>query len=131
MFVVLLCPRFQDDPKLYNFTTAKIILRYLKSTPGIGLWYSKNSSFNLICHSNADYACYKIDRNSTSRSYQFLGDKLILWFSKKHNSIVTSTTEAEYLAVDIFCAQRLRIQQLRDHEIQAIESSIFCENTMQ
>ncbi|WVZ81078.1 LOW QUALITY PROTEIN: hypothetical protein U9M48_028502 [Paspalum notatum var. saurae] len=41
MFSVCLCARFQADPKESHLTTVKRILRYLKHTPSIGLWYPR------------------------------------------------------------------------------------------
>ncbi|XP_073119945.1 uncharacterized protein [Henckelia pumila] len=98
VFAVCLCARFQSNPKQSHFIAGKRILRYLKGTQNVGLWYAKHNSFNLVGYSNADYAGCKLDRKSTSGSCQFLGDRLISWFSKKQTSIATSTTEAEYLA---------------------------------
>ncbi|XP_073153957.1 uncharacterized protein [Henckelia pumila] len=107
VFAVCLCARFQSNPKQSHFIAGKRILRYLKGTQNVGLWYAKHNSFNLVGYSDADYAGYKLDRKSTSGSCQFLGDRLISWFSKKQTSIATSTTEAEYLAAGSCCAQLL------------------------
>ncbi|WVZ63899.1 hypothetical protein U9M48_013493 [Paspalum notatum var. saurae] len=41
MFSVCLCALFQADPQESHLTTVKRILRYLKHTPSIGLWYPK------------------------------------------------------------------------------------------
>ncbi|XP_073119767.1 secreted RxLR effector protein 161-like [Henckelia pumila] len=130
VFAVCLCARFQSNPKQSHFINAKRILKYLKGTQNIGLWYAKHKSFNLVGYSDADYAGCKLDRKSTSRSCQLLGDRLISWFSKKKTSIATSTTEAEYLAAGSCCAQLLWIQQqLRDYGIEEQESPIYCDNT--
>ncbi|XP_073128997.1 secreted RxLR effector protein 161-like [Henckelia pumila] len=130
VFAVCLCARFQSNPKQSYFIAGKRILRYLKRTQNVGLWYAKHNSFNLVGYSDADYAGCKLDRKSTSGSCQFLGDRLISWFSKKQTSIATSTTEAEYLAAESCCAQLLWIQQqLRDYGIEEHDSPIFCDNT--
>ncbi|XP_075504384.1 secreted RxLR effector protein 161-like [Primulina tabacum] len=130
MFAVCICARFQSNPKQSHYIAGKRILKYLKGTQNLGLWYPKDSSFNLIGYSDADYAGCKLDRKSTSGFCQFLGDRLISWFSKKQTSIATSTAEAEYLAVGSCCSQILWIQQqLKDYGIQASESPIFCDNT--
>ncbi|XP_073139077.1 secreted RxLR effector protein 161-like [Henckelia pumila] len=130
VFAVCLCAMFQSNPKQTHFVAAKRILKYLKGTQSVDLWYAKDNSFNLFGYSDADYAEYKMDRKSTSGSCQFLGDRLISWFRKKQTSIATSTTEAEYLAARSCCAQLLWMQQqLRDYGIKAKESPIFCDNT--
>ncbi|KZV29782.1 hypothetical protein F511_33524 [Dorcoceras hygrometricum] len=129
MFLVCMCARFQADPKQSHYMAVKRILKYLKGTQNVGLWYPKDSSLNLIGYSDADYAGCKIDRRSTSGTCQFLGDRLISWFSKKQTSIATSTAEAEYLAVGSCCSQILWIQQqLRDYGVDA-QAPIFCDNT--
>ncbi|XP_073049553.1 uncharacterized protein [Primulina eburnea] len=60
---------------------------------------------------HADYAGGKLNRKSTSGFCQFLGDRLISWFSKKHTSTSTPTSEAEYLAAGSCYSQILWMQQ--------------------
>jgi hypothetical protein len=82
MFVCM-CARFQASPREVHLKAAKRILRYLKHTPNIGLWYPKGAQFELIGYSDSDYAGCKFDRKSTSGCYQFLGRSLVSWSSKK------------------------------------------------
>ena len=94
MYATCLCARFQADPREPHLTAVKRIFKYLKGTTNLGLWYPKESYFKLIGYSDTDFAGCKIDRKSTSGSYQFLGGRLVSWFSKKQKSISTSTAEA-------------------------------------
>nr|GEY72120.1 retrovirus-related Pol polyprotein from transposon TNT 1-94 [Tanacetum cinerariifolium] len=55
----------------------------------------------------ADHAGCQDTRRSTSRSTQFLGDKLVSWSSKKQKSTAISSTTAEYIALSGCCAQIL------------------------
>jgi len=48
MFVVCLCARFQSNPNKSHFIAAKRILKYLKGTTNVGLWYPSHSSINLV-----------------------------------------------------------------------------------
>ncbi|XP_073121899.1 uncharacterized protein [Henckelia pumila] len=66
VFAVCLCARFQSNPKQSHFVAGKRILRYLKGTQNVGMWYAKHNSFNLIGYSDADYGGCKLDRKSTS-----------------------------------------------------------------
>ncbi|WVZ84823.1 hypothetical protein U9M48_031810 [Paspalum notatum var. saurae] len=66
MFSVCLCARFQADPKESHLTTMKRILRYLKHTPSIGLWYPNGASFELLGYSDSDFARCRVERKSTS-----------------------------------------------------------------
>ncbi|GJR47589.1 retrovirus-related pol polyprotein from transposon TNT 1-94 [Tanacetum coccineum] len=74
----------------------KRTFRYLRQSINMGLWYSKDSGFELDAYANADYAGCHDDCKSTYGGIQFLGDKLVSWSSKKKDCIAMSTAEAEY-----------------------------------
>ncbi|GJS44976.1 hypothetical protein Tco_0595097 [Tanacetum coccineum] len=59
----------------------------------MGLWYSKDSEFELIAYSYADHAGCNDDCKSTSGGIQFLRDKLVSWSSKKQDYFVMSDSE--------------------------------------
>nr|GEZ39980.1 hypothetical protein [Tanacetum cinerariifolium] len=50
----------------------KRIFRYLKGKPHLGLWYLKDSPFNLVAYFDSDYAGASLDRKSTTGGCQFL-----------------------------------------------------------
>nr|XP_016503966.1 PREDICTED: uncharacterized mitochondrial protein AtMg00810-like [Nicotiana tabacum] len=115
VFSVRLCARFQSNPKESHLKSAKKILRYLKGTQDLVLYYPSGDSFNLIGYADADYAGYLVDRKSTSRMAHFLGSCLISWGTRKQNLVALSTAKAEYVAATSYCAQLLWIkQQLED-----------------
>jgi hypothetical protein len=89
----------------------KQILRYLRQTPNLGLWYPKGAQFILIDYSDSYYASCKIDRKSTSGTCQLLGRSLVSWSSKKQNSVALSTTETKYVSAGSCCAQLLWMKQ--------------------
>nr|GEU95939.1 uncharacterized mitochondrial protein AtMg00810-like [Tanacetum cinerariifolium] len=116
MFAVCACAHFQVTPKASHLHAVKRIFRYLKGKPYLGLWYPKDSPFNLVAYSDNDYAGASLDRKSTTRGCQFLGCRLISWECKKKTVVATSSTEAEYVAAASCCAQVLWIQnQLLDY----------------
>ncbi|KAJ9547379.1 hypothetical protein OSB04_019922 [Centaurea solstitialis] len=130
MYSTCLCARYQAEPKESHLTAVKRIFRYLKGTPNLGLWYSKDSGFDLTAYSDSDFAGCKIDRKSTTGGCHLLGGKLVSWTSKKQNSVSTSTAEAEYVAAGICCAQILWLRnQLQDYDIQPSKIPIYCDNT--
>jgi hypothetical protein len=115
MLFVCMCARFQADPKEVHLRAVKRIMRYLVYTLKFGLWYPKGSTFDLIGYSDADWTGCKINRKSTSETFQFLGRSLVSWASKKQNSVALSTAKAEYIAAGHCCAQLLWMRQtLRD-----------------
>nr|GEU82508.1 hypothetical protein [Tanacetum cinerariifolium] len=116
MFVVCACARFQVTPKVSYLHAVKTIFKYLKGKPHLGLWYPKDSPFNLVAYSNRYYARASLDRKSTTGGCQFLGCRMISWQCKKQIVVATSSTEAEYVAAASCCAQVLWIQnQLLDY----------------
>nr|GEW83374.1 ribonuclease H-like domain-containing protein [Tanacetum cinerariifolium] len=107
----------------------KRIFRYLKGKPHLGLWYPKDSPFDLVAYSDSDYAGASLDRKSTTRGFQFLGCKLISWQCKKQTVVATSSTEAKCVAATNGCAQVLWIQnQLLDYG-SAMASAVICLST--
>ncbi|GJV16698.1 putative ribonuclease H-like domain-containing protein [Tanacetum coccineum] len=99
MFVVCACARFQVTPKTLHLHAVKRIFRYLKGQPKLGLWYPRDSPFDLEAFSDSDYARASLDRKSTTGGCQFLGKRLISWQCKKQTIVANSTTEAEYIVV--------------------------------
>nr|GFA10135.1 hypothetical protein [Tanacetum cinerariifolium] len=108
----------------------KRIFRYLKGKPYLGLWYPKDSPFDLVAYSDSDYAGARLDIKSTTGGCQFLGCRLISWQCKKQTVVVTSSTEAEYVAAASSCAQVLWIQnQLLDYGYHFMHTVIYIDNS--
>ncbi|GJT54727.1 putative ribonuclease H-like domain-containing protein [Tanacetum coccineum] len=83
IFTVCACARYQINPNILHLHSVKRIFRYLKGQPKLGLWYPKDSPFNLVAYSDSDYARASLDRKFTTGGYQFLGSKSISWQCKK------------------------------------------------
>ncbi|GJX83529.1 putative ribonuclease H-like domain-containing protein [Tanacetum coccineum] len=129
MFVVCACSRFQVTLKTSHLSAVKRIFRYLKGKPKLGLWYPRESSFDLESYSDSDYARANLDRKSTTRGCQFLGKRLITWQCKKQTIVATSTTEVEYVVAASCCGQVLWIQnQMLDYGFNFINTKIYIDN---
>ncbi|GJV05531.1 uncharacterized mitochondrial protein-like protein [Tanacetum coccineum] len=72
MFAVCACARYQVNPKVSHLYAVKRIFRYLKSQPKFGLWYPKDSPFDLVAYTDSDYDRASLDRKSTTGGCQFL-----------------------------------------------------------
>ncbi|GJS43339.1 hypothetical protein Tco_0568382 [Tanacetum coccineum] len=81
MFAVCACSRFQVTPKTSHLSAVKRIFRYLKGKPKLGLWYPRESSFDLESYSDSDYAGANLDRKSTTGVGHSCGPK-----SKTYNA---------------------------------------------
>ncbi|GJW20041.1 putative ribonuclease H-like domain-containing protein [Tanacetum coccineum] len=129
MFAVCACARYQVNPKVSHLHAVKRIFRYLKGQPKLGLWYPKDSPFDLVAYTDSDYAGASLDRKSTIGGCQFLGCRLISWQCKKQTVVANSTTEAEYVAASSCCGQVLWIQnQLLDYGYNFMHTKIFIDN---
>ncbi|GJX82190.1 putative ribonuclease H-like domain-containing protein [Tanacetum coccineum] len=129
MFAVCACARFQVNPKISHLHAVKRIFRYLKGQPKLGLWYPKDSPFDLVAYTDSDYAGASLDRKSTTGGCQFLGCRLISWQCKKQTVVANSTTEAEYIAASNCCGQVLWIQnQLLDYGYNFMQTKIHIDN---
>ncbi|GKE33213.1 putative ribonuclease H-like domain-containing protein [Tanacetum coccineum] len=129
MFVVCACARFQVTPKVSHLHAMKRIFRYLKGQPKLGLWYPKDSPFDLEAYTDSDYAGASLDRKSTTGGCQFLGSRLISWQCKKQTVVANSTIEVEYVVAASFYEQVLWIQnQMLDYGYNFMNTKIFIDN---
>nr|GEX68001.1 uncharacterized mitochondrial protein AtMg00810-like [Tanacetum cinerariifolium] len=93
------------------------------------LWYPKDSGFELIAFSDADHAGCIDNRKSTSEGIQFLGDKLVSWILKKQDYTAMSSTEAEYVALSVSCAQVMWMRiQLKDYGFKYNKVPLYCDS---
>ncbi|GKE21749.1 putative ribonuclease H-like domain-containing protein, partial [Tanacetum coccineum] len=110
MFAICACSRFQVTLKTSHLLAVKRIFRYLKGKPTLGLWYFRDSPFELVAYTDSDYAGATQDMKSTTGGCQFLGNRLISWQYKKQTVVATSITEAKYMVTASCCGQVLWIQ---------------------
>ncbi|GJZ80848.1 putative reverse transcriptase, RNA-dependent DNA polymerase [Tanacetum coccineum] len=114
---------------LMYLTSSRPDIIYLKGQPKLGLWYPKDSPFDLEAYTDSDYAGASLDRKSTTGGCQFLGSRLISWQCKKQTIVANSTTEAEYVATASCCGQVLWIQnQMLDYGYNFMNTKIFIDN---
>ncbi|GKE18836.1 hypothetical protein Tco_1426413, partial [Tanacetum coccineum] len=103
MFTVYACARFQVTLKVSHIYVVKRIFRYLKGQPKLGLWYPRDSPFNLEAFYDSDYAGASLNRKST--------------------------TGAEYVAATNCYGQVLWIQnQMLDYGFNFMNTNIYIDN---
>nr|GEW47066.1 hypothetical protein [Tanacetum cinerariifolium] len=71
------CARYQAYPTEKHLKEVKRIFCYLRGTVNMGLWYTKDSGFELTGFSYGDYAGCKDTFKSTFGGAQILGEKLV------------------------------------------------------
>ncbi|GJW57055.1 putative ribonuclease H-like domain-containing protein [Tanacetum coccineum] len=72
MFAVCACARFQVTPKTPHLLAVKRIFRYLKGKQTLGLWYSRDSPFELVAYTDSYYAGATQDRKSTTGGSEYV-----------------------------------------------------------
>ncbi|GKA28332.1 hypothetical protein Tco_0714500 [Tanacetum coccineum] len=126
---VCYCARYQARPTENYLKEVKRIFRYLRGTINMGLWYPKDSGFELTAFSDADHAGCLDTRKSTSGGIQLLGDKLVSWMSKKQDCTAMSSAEAEYVALSAGCAQVIWMRtQLKDYGFNYNKIPLYCDS---
>nr|KYP59657.1 hypothetical protein KK1_015093 [Cajanus cajan] len=116
MFVVCLSARFQVNPKESHMKVVKRILKYLRGTMNVGLWYPKRVSLSMIGYLDSDYVGCRLDKKSASGTCHLLGSALVSWHSKRQACVALSIAKAKYIADGSCCAQILWIKQkLKDY----------------
>lgn len=106
------------------------ILKYLKSSPGQGLFYSSSNHLTLKSFSDADWGTCKITRRSITGYCVFLGNSLISWKAKKQATVSRSSTEAEYRAMATLASELIWLQHLfKDlHLDLKTKTVMYCDN---
>ncbi|GJS75068.1 retrovirus-related pol polyprotein from transposon TNT 1-94 [Tanacetum coccineum] len=128
-FATFVCARYQARPTVKHLKEVKRIFWYLRQSYNMGLWYPKDSGFELIAYSDADHAGCKDDCKSTSGGVQFLGGKLVSWSSKKQDCTAMSTAEAEYVSLSACCAQVIWMRtQLLDYGFKYNRIPMYCDS---
>ncbi|GKD90729.1 hypothetical protein Tco_1366236 [Tanacetum coccineum] len=124
------CTRCQARPTEKHLKEVKWVFWYLENTIHMGLWYPKDTNFNLTAFSDSDHEGCLDTRKSTSGGIQFLGgDKLISWSSRKQDCTSMSTAEAEYVSLSASCAQVLWIRtQLTDYAFHFDKIPMYCDS---
>ncbi|WJZ84163.1 hypothetical protein VitviT2T_003782 [Vitis vinifera] len=98
-FFVSVVSQFMNNPTENHMTVVIRILRYLKMTPGNGLFFQRTTKKEIEIFSNADWAGSLTDRRSTSGYCSFVWGNLVTWRSKKQSMVARSSAEAEFRAM--------------------------------
>ena len=122
--------QFISDPRDIHLQAAHRVLRYIKSSPGAGLFFPSVSDLQLKCFSDSDWASCVDSRRSVTGFAIFLGDSLISWKAKKQPTVSRSSSEAEYRALACCtCEIQWLIYLLNDFEISHFDPALlYCDN---
>nr|DAD41107.1 TPA_asm: hypothetical protein HUJ06_015430 [Nelumbo nucifera] len=120
MFVVSLISRYMGQPTELHLQAAKRVLRYLKGTTNLGIFYKKGGNDKLVAFTDSDYAGDLEDRKSTSG-----------YASKKQPIVSLSTTETEFIAATSCTCQAVWMRRILEKlsHTQGNCTTVFCDNS--
>ncbi|KAL6321217.1 hypothetical protein AAG906_016251 [Vitis piasezkii] len=129
-YVVSMVSQFMHCPSEDHMSVVMQILRYLKSSLGKGLMFSKIDHLRVEGYTDADWAGNITDRKSTSGYFTFVGGKLVTWRSKKQKVVALSSAEAEFRGMakglcELLWLRRLLTEIGFDPDS---EMKLFCDN---
>ncbi|XP_019169790.1 PREDICTED: uncharacterized protein LOC109165466 [Ipomoea nil] len=121
--------QFVDKPRDSHLMAGHMVLRYLKGSPGKGIFYSSNNYLRLQGFSDSDWASCIESRKSLTGYCVYLGDSLISWKTKKQVTVSRSSSEAEYRALaSTTCELQWLLYLLADLRVEIIKPvALFCD----
>ena len=129
-YAVSVVSQFMHCPSEEHMEAVTRILKYLKSSPGKGLMFSKNDHLEVEGYTDADWAGNISDRKSTSGYFTFVGGNLVTWRSKKQKVVALSSAEAEFRGMAKGLCELLWLKRLLTEIGFAAtsEMNLFCDN---
>nr|GFC54614.1 copia protein [Tanacetum cinerariifolium] len=102
--------RYQVNPKVSHFHVVKRIFRYLKGQPKLGLWYPKDSPFDLVAYTDSDYARASLDKKPTTGGKK---DERGIMIRNKARLVSQGHTQEEGIDYDEVFTPVARIKAIR------------------
>jgi hypothetical protein len=129
-FSVSVVSQFMHAPYEEHLEAVHRILRYLKATPGKGLFFKKTDDKNVAIFTDADWAGSIIDRKSTSGYCTYVWGNLVTWRSKKQGVVSRSSAEAEFRAMaQGICEGMWILRVLKELKIEVeLPLKLYCDN---
>ncbi|KAJ8765992.1 hypothetical protein K2173_020508 [Erythroxylum novogranatense] len=117
-------------PTKFQMDVALHVVKYLKGTDTKGLFYAADNTFDLQAYCDSDWGSCKLTRRSVTGYCVFLGPSLILWKSKKQNTVNRSSAEAKYRAMaTTSCELKWLAYLLDEFQIKLpLPIPLFCDN---
>ncbi|GJT09664.1 hypothetical protein Tco_0856706 [Tanacetum coccineum] len=117
VFVICMCARYQAKPTEKHLTAVKRVFWYLKGTINMGLWYPKDTGFNLTAFTDTDHAGCQDSKRSTSGSAQFLGEKLIPLYFDSQSAIALSCNTVQHSRIKHIAVRYHFIKEQVENEV--------------
>ncbi|KAD4585749.1 hypothetical protein E3N88_23350 [Mikania micrantha] len=119
--------RFMQEPKQTHMQAVKQILRYVKGTTNLGIWYKKNGSKTLHGFSDSSHSVDRDDGRSTTGQVFFYNEAPVSWSSQKQATVALSSCEAEFMAATSAACQAIWLQRLLSELLGVKEEAVTIE----
>ncbi|XP_019094533.1 PREDICTED: uncharacterized protein LOC109129941 [Camelina sativa] len=118
------------NPTVHHWNMVTRILKYIKGSPGQGIWMGRNKNTELVAYCDDNYAGDRGDRRSTTGYCTFLGGNLVTWKSKKQNVVLLSSAKSEYRAMRKLTTELMWLKALlKDLGIESTKPiTMHCDN---
>jgi hypothetical protein len=98
VYGVGLVSQYMEKPLQTHWLAAKRILRHIKGTMNLGLFYVYGDEAKFVGYSDNDWGCDQDERKSTTGYVFYFSSTTFSWTSKKQAIVALSTCEAAYVA---------------------------------
>nr|AAT85780.1 zinc knuckle domain containing protein [Oryza sativa Japonica Group] len=98
-FALNLLARYSATPTRRHWVGVKTILRYLRGTQDLGLWFPKNQDPSMVGYVDAGYMSDPHNAISQTGFIFLCGNTAISWRSVKQTLVATSTNHSEIIAL--------------------------------
>lgn len=125
--------RFMSNPGMPHWQALKWIMRYLRSSMGLGLLYKKreenDDDNDVIGYADSDHGgCLDSRRSMTAYIFTIYGN-IVSWKASLQKVIATSTTESEYVAITEAVKEGLWLKGFLGELLQRKESvTVYSDN---
>ncbi|KAK8684129.1 hypothetical protein V6N13_040161 [Hibiscus sabdariffa] len=96
-YALSMTSRYQENPGEGHWIAVKNILKYLRRTKDVFLFYGGKEELGIKGYIDASFQTDKDDSRSQSGFVFCLNEGTVSWKSSKQDTIADSTTEAEYI----------------------------------
>ena len=91
---------------------AKRVLKYVRGTKNLAIWYLKTRGVKLDGYADSDWAGSVDNMKSTSGYVFTIGSGVICWNSRKQEVMAQSTAEVEYISLVAAVNQGIWLRKL-------------------
>ena len=114
-FAVNLLARHSANPTRRHWVGVKTILRYLKGTQDLGLFFPKNQSLNLVGYADGGYLSDPHNARSQNGFIFLCGGTAISWRSSKQTLVATYTNHSEITALYEAARECVWLRRMTNH----------------